>query len=109
MPALGDDIRRFATFMMIAHATLGDLRFRQLLSRRNQIKVINRWVSELKAQPAPAYLLDDMKRCYRDIVLPDIEAPPTGATLAGASAPPVPMSMPVDGLLLPGGTALPMG
>jgi len=67
LPVLGSDIRRFTAFLMIAHASMGEQRFRQVLGRGGQLWVVRRWMDRLAALPPPAPRLDEMKRVYQEI------------------------------------------
>ena len=67
MPVLGSDIRRFTAFLMIAHAGMGEQRFRQLFGRGGQLKVVRRWMERLATRELPPPRLDDMKRFYQEL------------------------------------------
>ena len=67
LPVLGADIRRFTAFLMVAHSSMGEQRFRQVLGRGGQLWVVRRWMERLAALPVPAPRLDEMKRVYQEI------------------------------------------
>ena len=67
LPVLGTDIRRFTAFLMIAHAGLGEQRFRQVFGRGGQLKVVRRWMEQLAATAPPPPRLDEMKRVYQGV------------------------------------------
>jgi len=74
-PVLGADIRRFTSFLMIAHSSLGEQRFRQVFGRGGQTKVVRRWMELLAKEPLPPPRLDEMKRAYQKIFASGADEP----------------------------------
>jgi hypothetical protein len=64
MPILGSDIRRFTTFLVVAHNSLGGPRFRQFFVNKNNPDKLKGWLARLAKTDLPPPRLDDMRATY---------------------------------------------
>jgi hypothetical protein len=64
MPAIGQDIRHFTAFLMIAYRTLSETRFRQAFCDEGQLAMARRWAERLAQTPPPPPRLEDMRHAY---------------------------------------------
>ncbi len=67
-PVLGNDVRRFIAFLMVAYVTLGEQRYRQAFGEGGQGAAVRRWAERLAAAEVPLPRFDDLKRAYQKVV-----------------------------------------
>ncbi|RAU22933.1 hypothetical protein CU669_06005 [Paramagnetospirillum kuznetsovii] len=64
LPVLGDDIRRFTAFVMIAFTTMGEQRFKQDFCQSGQVHAVTKLAERLARVEAPPASLELMKQVY---------------------------------------------
>lgn len=68
MPALGDDIRRFTAFLMIAYTNLGEQRFKQDFCQDGQVHAARKLAERLAKLTVPPPSLEEMKVAYSSVL-----------------------------------------
>jgi len=68
LPVLGDDIRRFTVFLMVAFVSLGEPRFKQEFCQEGRGHATRRLGERLAPLPPPPPCLDDMNRFYQAVL-----------------------------------------
>lgn len=68
LPVLGDDIRRFAAFLLIAYTTLGEQRFKQDFCQSGQVHAVRKLSERLAGIEPPPPSLEAMTQCYQAVL-----------------------------------------
>lgn len=68
LPVLGDDIRRFTVFLMVAFVVLGEPRFKQDFCHEGRAHAVRRLAERLAPLPVPPPSLDEMNRFYQAVL-----------------------------------------
>ncbi|CCG41475.1 hypothetical protein [Magnetospirillum molischianum] len=68
LPVLGNDIRRFTVFLMVAFVTLGEQRFKQDFCHEGRGYAVRKLGERLDLLPPPPPTLDEMSRVYKAVL-----------------------------------------
>jgi len=68
LPVLGNDLRRFTVFLMVAYATLGEQRFKQDFCQEGRGHAVRQLGERLDLLPLPPPTLDEMSRLYQAVL-----------------------------------------
>lgn len=68
LPVLGNDIRRFTVFLMVAYVTLGEQRFKQDFCQEGRGYAVRKLGERLDLLPPPPPTLNEMNRLYTAVL-----------------------------------------
>jgi len=68
LPVLGNDVRRFTVFLMVAFATLGEQRFKQDFCQDGRGHAVRKLGERLDLLPTPPPTLEEMSRLYKAVL-----------------------------------------
>lgn len=68
LPVLGNDVRRFTVFLMVAYVTLGEQRFKQDFCQEGRGHAVRQLGERLDLLPPPPPTLDEMSRLYKAVL-----------------------------------------
>lgn len=68
LPVLGNDIRRFSVFLMVAFVSLGEPRFKQEFCQEGRGHALRRLGERLAALPVPPPCLETMSQFYQGVL-----------------------------------------